>query len=115
MIDWAQIKQLEEDIGEEDFGDVVSLFLAEVDEAVAQLGKNPPDTSDKLAPALHFLKGSAYNLGFKAFGDYCSEGEKLSLEGKGEDVEIAKVITLYTDSKGVFFGQAADYCSFVPE
>ncbi|MBV1863728.1 MAG: Hpt domain-containing protein [Rhodobacteraceae bacterium] len=115
MIDWVQIRQLEEDIGEEDFGDIVSLFLEEVDEVVAQLSENPPDTSDKLAPKLHFLKGSAYNLGFKAFGDYCSEGEKLSLEGKGEDVEIAKIITLYTDSKDAFFRQAADHCSFVPD
>ena len=115
MINWAQIKQLEEDIGEEDFGDVVSLFLEEVDEAVAQLSKNPPGTSDKLASTLHFLKGSAYNLGFMVFGDCCSEGEKLLLEGKGEDVKIAKVVALYADSKDAFLRQATAHCSFVPD
>ena len=111
MINWVQVRQLEEDVGAEDFGDVVSLFLAEVDQAVAQLDTIPRDP-DALAPALHFLRGSAYNLGFQAFGDYCSEGEKLSLGGRIHEVELTKVAALYCRSKQAFFAGAASHCSF---
>ena len=115
MIDWAHIQQLEEDIGVEDFGEVVALFLAEVDEAVSGLTDGQPKSANELGPALHFLKGSAYNLGFKVFGEFCSEGETLSQNGQVSDVDIDKVVTLYNESKAVFFAQAAEHCSFVPE
>lgn len=115
MIDWAQIRQLEADIGTEDFSEVVDLFIAEVDEAVMQLAEDPPEAADLLVSALHFLKGSAYNLGFRAFGDYCSEGEKMAMDGDGNDVNLKKTIRLYVESKEHFFKQAAEHCSFVPE
>lgn len=113
MIDWAQIQQLEEDIGVEDFGEVVTLFMAEVDEAVSELDNNRPKSPDAMATALHFLKGSAYNLGFKTFGDYCSEGENLAQNGQLNDVDLDKVISLYAESKTLFSSQASNYCSFV--
>jgi len=115
MIDWAQIQQLEEDIGIEDFGEVVTLFMAEVDEAVSELDNTRPNSPDEMAPALHFLKGSAYNLGFKTFGDYCSEGESLAQNGRASEVDLEKVISLYTESKTAFFSQASNHCSFVPD
>jgi hypothetical protein len=37
MINWSQIKQLEEDVGAEDLAEVVMLFLSEVDEAISEL------------------------------------------------------------------------------
>lgn len=114
MIDWAQIRQLEEDIGAEDFGDVVLLFIAEVDEAIDQLKGNTPESAEQLASALHFLKGSAYNLGFSAFAEYCSQGEKMAENGQMEDVDIAKVIALYEQSKTVFMQEATQHCSFQP-
>ncbi len=114
MIDWAQIKQLEDDIGTEDFGDVVVLFLEEVDEAVNQLAENPPTDAAQMAPALHFLKGSAYNLGFSAFAEYCSQGEALAENGQAGDVDLAKVIDLYGESKRIFMSEAPNRCSFQP-
>ena len=112
MIDWSQIQQLEEDIGAEDFGDVVVLFIEEVDEAVAQLQTIAPTDLAQLAPALHFLKGSAYNLGFKSFGDYCSNGEIQAMDGGGTDIDITKVAALYETSKALFFKEASNHCSF---
>ncbi len=114
MIDWVQIRQLEEDIGVEDFGEVVTLFMAEVDEAVSVLSNNRPKSPEDVASALHFLKGSAYNLGFKTFGDYCSEGEILAQNGQVGDVDLDKVISLYAESKTAFFSQASNHCSFEP-
>ncbi len=114
MINWKQIQQLEEDIGAEDFCDVVDLFLAEVDEAVDQLESIPANDQAALAPALHFLKGSAYNLGFKAFGDLCSDGEKQSAEGRFDAAELPRFPSLYDDSKRAFLAEAAKHCSYVP-
>lgn len=114
MIDWDQVRQLEEDIGAEDFGEVVELFIAEVDEAIEALPNVPVGNGAELAPALHFLKGSAYNLGFKSFGDLCSEGEKNASNGNASEVDVAAVIDLYAASKDVFVSQAPNHCAYRP-
>ncbi len=114
MIDWQQVQQLEEDIGAEDFGDVVILFLSEVDEAVAQLETHCTDAANDLGPALHFLKGSAYNLGFQAFGDLCSEGEKRVERGDFDLSELPQVATLYVQSKETFLAEISKHCSYDP-
>ena len=112
MINWTQIKQLEEDVGVEDFGDVVELFLAEVDEAVESLPTLDVEDAAVIGPALHFLKGSAFNLGFQEFGEYCSQGEAASIKGTSDTVDIEKVASLYQQSKEAFFAAAADHCSY---
>ena len=37
MIDWARVSELRDEVGAEDFDEVVELFLEEVDEAIAAL------------------------------------------------------------------------------
>ena len=115
MIDWQQVRQLEEDIGIDDFGEVVTLFLAEVDEAIFQLKENPPIKSEEISAALHFLKGSAYNLGFKSFGDFCGIGERHAKNGQLDENGLEEVIDLYQQSKAIFLDQAAGNCSFSAE
>ncbi|MEM6618625.1 MAG: Hpt domain-containing protein [Pseudomonadota bacterium] len=115
MIDWAQIKQLEEDVGAEDLGEVIALFLSEVDEAVDEMIASPPADGPSMASALHFLKGSAYNLGFRAFGDYCAEGEKSAGEGDISGVSVEKVQALYGASKTKFYEEFADNSNAVLE
>ena len=114
MINWVQVKQLEEDIGAEDFGDIVEVFIDEVDEAVNALRTVSNMADSELAPALHFLKGSASNLGFDDFANYCSEGEKLAEAGIGSEVDLAHVISLYDKSKNIFLDNASSYTSYVP-
>lgn len=104
MIDWSQIKQLEEDMGAEDLGEVVEIFLAEVEEALDTFVANPPDAPGDVAAQLHFLKGSAYNLGFKAFGDSCAEGEQAA-HGGTIATDPARLKTLYEESKTVFLSE----------
>jgi HPt (histidine-containing phosphotransfer) domain-containing protein len=115
MINWDQVKQLEEDIGAEDFGDVVVMFIEEVDEAVDNLRAEPQLSDDDLASAMHFLKGSAANLGFKDFADYCSDGEKMAQTGNSTQVDLTKVITLYDQSKSMFLGEVSNHTEFIPE
>jgi hypothetical protein len=103
MIDWQQVRQLQEDVGAEEMGEVVELFLCEVDEAVEVLQNEYATlaTSDRSA-AFHFLKGCASNLGFKDFGDQCSIGEEITKTGGEPDFEISDLVSLYVSSKEHF-------------
>lgn len=114
MIDWNQVKQLEDDIGAEDFGDIVEVFIEEVDEAVAALRDKTEMTNTELGPALHFLKGSAANLGFVDFASYCSDGEVLADAGNGHEVNLKQVVSLYDQSKSVFLSGVPDHTSYTP-
>jgi HPt (histidine-containing phosphotransfer) domain-containing protein len=114
MINWDQVKQLEEDIGAEDFGDVVVMFIDEVDQAVDNLRPSPTLEGEAMSSAMHFLKGSAANLGFEAFSAYCSSGEKLAESGASGDVDLARVVHLYDESKQLFLSEVSNHTSYVP-
>jgi hypothetical protein len=70
MIDWERVSALRAEIGEPDFTEVVDLFLAEAEEVVERLRRGRPDPT--LEAELHFLKGSALNLGLRDLADLCS-------------------------------------------
>lgn len=98
MIDWDRVAQLREEVGQEDFAEVVDLFLEEVDEVTARLaaGEDP----ERLRDDLHFLKGSALNLGFAEFGRLCQEGERAA--GKGEAPPLRPLLDCYRASRAEF-------------
>lgn len=74
-IDWTHVTLLRDEMGD-DFDDLLQVFLNEVDEGLSRLEEAPvgPD----LADALHFLKGSALNLGLSSFASLCSDNEQLA-------------------------------------
>ena len=103
MIDWQQVRQLQEDVGKEEMPEVIELFLCEVDEAMAELDQNQSAlTVDESAAAFHFLKGCASNLGFKDFGDMCSNGEQIAKSGLGPNFKISELMLVYLESKKQF-------------
>ena len=75
MIDWTRVEELKQEVGEDDFSEVVDLFLEEVEETITRL-KQTPDLS-QLEEDMHFLKGSALNLGFEQFSTLCQAGDCL--------------------------------------
>ena len=79
MIDWPRVRELKDEVGEDGFEEVIELFLEEVEEVIEKLGTN--DRS-QLEQDLHFLKGSALNLGFETFSNLCLEGERMSANGQ---------------------------------
>ena len=99
MIDWSRVAELQDEIGTEDFADVVVLFLEEADEVVAKL----PTCTDapSLEAALHFLKGSALNLGFHTLAQLCQSGERRAAMGDAA-VDRAAVAQAYDASKAAF-------------
>jgi len=100
MIEWQRVSELREEIGAEDFADVVELFLEEVDDAIGRLRSSPDP--DNFESDLHFLKGSALNLGFTAFAALCSVGEQMAATGAAAGIDIAAVIQAYDSARAEF-------------
>lgn len=100
MINWTRVKELEHDIGPEDFSEVVELFLYEV-EAVIDSLKTAEGQND-LEQDMHFLKGSALNLGFDELGHMCSDAEKIAARGDKSAVPVSGILDLYGRSKVEF-------------
>ena len=99
MIDWKRVKDLRDEIGEDDFLEVVAMFLEETDEVVVQLDTAPDVAS--IEGQLHFLKGSALNVGLAELADLCQVGEKAAALGDAASVDIDQVIATYRSSKTV--------------
>lgn len=97
MIDWEQVSALRADLGE-GFAELVEVFLDEMDGAMARL--DPLAPPDRMAADLHFLKGSALNLGFAAFASLCSAGEARA--ERGGTVDLAPVRASFADSRVIF-------------
>ncbi len=100
MIDWNRVARLREDVGEEDFDEVVELFLEEVDEVITRLRETPDPST--LESDLHFLKGSAMGLGFRAFSTQCQTGEIICAEGRASELDLQALLAAYSDSRRVF-------------
>jgi HPt (histidine-containing phosphotransfer) domain-containing protein len=103
MIDWDRVASLRAEIGADDFAEVADMFLVEADEVIERLLAG--SAGAELEAHLHFLKGSALNLGFADLAVLCSEGEKRA--AGGEAVDVARVIRCYASSRLAFESAAA--------
>lgn len=97
MIDWARVNDLRSEIGEADFLEVVAMFLEETDDVVAQLA-GPPNLNT-VEDRLHFLKGSALNLGLTDLARLCQAGEKSAASGDVASVDLRTVTDSYRAAK----------------
>ncbi len=97
MVDWDRVAQLRSEIGEADFEEVVTLFLAEVAEVAEKL-RSAPDPAT-LDADLHFLKGTVLNLGMHELGRLCEEGTQCA--ARGEPVDIAGLLACYDESRRI--------------
>jgi histidine phosphotransfer protein HptB len=100
MVDWTRVKDLQDEIGAEDFAEVVQLFLEETDEVVERLIASPPLT--EVEALLHFLKGSSVNLGLATLAKICAEGERRAAAGAPQEVDLAAVAAIYARCKNEF-------------
>ncbi len=96
------MNELRDEVGAEDFFVVAEIFLEEVEEVMDRLRANPdPSTYET---ELHFLKGSALNLGFSALADQSGLDEKQARGPERDNIDLAKVIHIYEKSKIEFNG-----------
>lgn len=110
MIDWTRIDELKEEIGSDGFAEVADMFLQEAEEAVRALAG--PLRVDEVEAQLHFLKGSALNLGLTELASICHTGERLAASGKKHAFDPAQIVAVYHASRaqllsGIAAGSAA--------
>ncbi|MFP7672366.1 Hpt domain-containing protein [Marivita sp. S0852] len=80
MIDWVRVSELRSEIGADDFEEVANLFLTEVEDTLLRLDAAAGNNAEMQA-LMHFLKGSALNLGFSDLSILCSKGESDAAQG----------------------------------
>jgi HPt (histidine-containing phosphotransfer) domain-containing protein len=95
MINWARVQELEQDIGPDVIGEVLEVFLDEVEDVFTRLDQD----SGQLEADMHFLKGSALNLGFDRMGRLCSDGEHAAASGDVGRIDLAAIQSVYEASK----------------
>lgn len=100
MIDWTRVARLRDEIGAEDFDEVAELFLMEVEHTLGLLDGAASDVV-QMEEHLHFLKGSALNLGFAAFSEMCRAGEEAAARGELV-LDLGELVALYDTSRAVF-------------
>lgn len=105
MIDWQRVAELEGEVGQDGLCEVITLFLEETDEVMARLSTDA--APQQLGRDLHFLKGSALNLGLRALAQLCQEGERLCDSGGAGRINLPLLRHLYEESKAALrAGQA---------
>ena len=105
MIDWKRVEELRTEIGADGFAEVADMFLEEADQAVKALVQGL--TADAVEDQLHFLKGSALNLGLADLAALCQEGERMAAAGDGAKVDTARVADVYQLSRAQLMGGLA--------
>lgn len=100
MIDWDHVRKLRDEIGADAFEEVVELFLYEVETEIAKLC-TPPGMRD-IEAQLHFIKGSALNLGFADLSELCQKGEAATFGGQANTVNLPELLDCFDRSKAAF-------------
>lgn len=100
MIDWTRVAELREEIGPEEFDEVAELFLLEVEDTLGRLDEAIQD-APQMQQLLHFLKGSALNLGFRAMAAMCNQDHRDPVPGQAE-IDVSGLKALYARSLAEF-------------
>lgn len=100
------MNELRDEVGAEDFDEVIELFLEEAGDAIECLRS---DDGGDLEQVLHFLKGSALSLGFNALSDACQQGERDAAADKAAQVDIGAIIAIFERSRAHFLNGLAGH------
>ncbi|MBE0453450.1 Hpt domain-containing protein [Roseovarius autotrophicus] len=95
MIDWDRVRGLRLEIGPNTFEEVLDLFLEEVETGLAGLHDTMPES--ERTERLHFLAGSALNLGFATFAGLCQ-----AVERGQHTATAAEILGCYDRSRAEF-------------
>ncbi len=96
MLDTARIAELKSEVGEDDFAEVVALFCEEMEEVLAELDQTPQCA---VAGKIHFLKGSAQNIGLTVVGALCLEEEARLRDDPNVHPNVPRLREAYEASK----------------
>lgn len=96
MLNKSRIEELKAEVGHDDFIEVVVIFCEEVEETLDALREA---ALSSLPEKLHFLKGSALNIGLDAVGALCRQEEQRLIADPNAIPDIASIRALYMASK----------------
>ena len=96
MINKARIEELREEVGEDGLEEVIELFCEEMEDVLRDLPKVP---TSELAAQLHFLKGSAANIGFDGVSGICQDQEVRLSADPGAAIDFAAIVLAYEAEK----------------
>ena len=96
MLDWNRIRELRNEVGDDEFKLILDMSLDEVESVLMRLSRRH---GARLTTDLHFLKGCAWNLGFRGFGVLCDDGERLAAEGRSAELDRDGILDCYAQSK----------------
>jgi HPt (histidine-containing phosphotransfer) domain-containing protein len=102
MIDWKRVEELRTEIGADGFAEVAEMFLEEAEAAVQTLVAGP--RPEEVEGQLHFLKGSALNLGLSDLAAICQSGERKAATGFAAEIDTAAVAAVYRASREALLG-----------
>jgi HPt (histidine-containing phosphotransfer) domain-containing protein len=105
MIDWKRVAELRDEIGADGFVEVADMFLEEAEGAVRALLRGV--TAEEVEGQLHFLKGSALNLGLSELAAICQDGERMAAAGEGALVDVTLVASVWRASRASLLGGMA--------
>jgi HPt (histidine-containing phosphotransfer) domain-containing protein len=97
-VDWARLEELRAEVGAEALDEIIDMFVMEMTELVDKL-RSAPDP-DMLEADLHFLRGSALNLGFAPLAEVCQTAELQSRRGDPAQVDLSVIIRTYESCLG---------------
>ncbi|SFJ79767.1 Hpt domain-containing protein [Jannaschia pohangensis] len=95
MIDTDRLAELESEIGAEDLGFIIAIYLEEADEMLARIDAGLSDEDH--ARALHFLRSGALNIGLRGVARASAELENSRDVSVPE--ETARLRTLLEESR----------------
>lgn len=96
-VDWARVAELKAEFGADGFAEVLNLFLEETDAVAAEIARGLAD--GLVEQKLHFLKGSALNLGLTDLATLCSDGERLAAAARNGEVDLPSVVETYRKAR----------------
>lgn len=96
MIDWGRVDELREEVGEEDLVEVIDMFCEEVEEVLAGLASA---SSAELPGQIHFLKGSAQNIGISSVSDLCKSFEDAMRSDSAFTPDIAGLVSAFGEAR----------------
>lgn len=96
MINWDRISELTEEVGEDDLAEVLLLFCEEVEDVLQKL---PTAAPGDMPGHLHFLKGSALNIGLVDVSRICETQERKIAADPAAVPEIDSIQSAYKSAK----------------
>ncbi|MGV6803224.1 MAG: Hpt domain-containing protein [Ruegeria sp.] len=105
MIHWPRVRQLRNEVGSEEFDEVIRIFMEEVAEVILRLKAD--SARSEIEQNLHFLKGSALSLGFESLSKLCQDGERRAAAGEGAEVDLNAITEAFANSRTAFLSGLA--------